>query len=235
MSEEPTEHARLRHLVGAYVLGGIEPNERHLFEQHLDTCTQCLEELSSLQNLPKLLDSVSLEDALSLVTPGHPHVPVFANPGDETGTGPLMRKLSKRRRNSRRRSAALVSGAAALFLAIGFLTGSAAQVPVKPDLNFTIRAASGPQIQLGLIRKVWGTELALEGNGLPEQGVLSLWIKDKSGRYDRAASWNATAVGRAEVVGATPMAIQEMLDIEIRDGGGKTIAIMSPGTHKQAS
>lgn len=230
MTTGADSHAAMHHLAGAYVLGGLDARDRELFEQHLVLCGLCAEELSSLQSLPGLLDAVSLEDALA-VGATHRSDVVGALEGTGGGeVGPFMAKLVRRRRNARWRATGLVSGAAAACLAIGFLAGSAGGVPAKPAVSYTVNVASGPQVQLGLVKKSWGTELVLGGHGLPTQGILSLWVKDSSGSYDRAASWSATARGRAEVVGATPVAIEKMAGVEIRDGRGNTVAVLAPAT-----
>ena len=41
-------------LLGAYLLGGLEPEEAALFEQHLGRCPECRRELDELASLPAL-------------------------------------------------------------------------------------------------------------------------------------------------------------------------------------
>jgi hypothetical protein len=48
--------ADLRELLGAHVLGGLEPDETHLVEQHLEKCPGCRTEHSELVAAPALLD-----------------------------------------------------------------------------------------------------------------------------------------------------------------------------------
>lgn len=224
---DPAGHEALHHLVGAYILGGLDPRERGLFEQHLALCPLCAGELRSLQSLSGFLDAVPAETAVAIGSPNQAAGPV---PVGRTGVGPLMAKLAIRRRRARWRAAALASGVAAAFLAIGFVAGPAVNGPPTPEESYTISAASGPQVQLGLVNKVWGTELALDGRSLPARGVLSLWVKDKHGYYDRAASWSATPQGQAKVTAATPVTIEDMVSVEIRDAGGQKIAVLSKAT-----
>lgn len=243
----PAGHEALHHLVGAYILGGLDPQERGLFEQHLALCPLCAGELRSLRSLSGFLDAVPAEAAIAIGSPNPAAGPVpVGQAGSEsradsleragqaaavqTGVGSLMAKLAIRRRRARWRAAALVSGVAAAFLAIGFVAGPAVNGPPKPEESYTITAASGPQVQLGLVSKTWGTELALDGRSLPARGVLSLWVKDKHGNYDRAASWSATAQGQAQVTGATPVTIEDMVSVEIRDAAGQKIAVLSRAT-----
>ncbi|WP_035749048.1 zf-HC2 domain-containing protein [Arthrobacter sp. 35W] len=242
MNTDPADHAALQHLVGAYILGGLESQERVLFEQHLALCPACTGEVDSLQSLSGFLDAIPAESAIALASPGTPSGRATAadggssdrdgaqRPVEAAGVGNLLDKLAARRRRSHWRAAALVSGVAAAFLAIGLVAGPVLTGPPKPEESYTISATSGPQVQLGLLKKAWGTELALDGTSLPASGILSLWVKDTSGNYDRAASWNATAAGKANVTGATPVPIEDMASIEIRDASGQKIAVLSRTT-----
>ncbi|WP_427016308.1 zf-HC2 domain-containing protein [Pseudarthrobacter sp. P1] len=237
MTADPADHAALHHLVGAYILGGLEPRELALFELHLALCPRCVGELESLESLSGFLDAVPAEAAIAsrstpagLASQAQGGSTEQADSPDRAGQasmGTLMEKLAARRRRARWRAAALVSGVAAAFLAIGLVAGPSVTAHPKPEESFTTSTASGPQVQLGLVKKAWGTELALDGHSLPARGILSLWVKDKSGSYDRAASWSATAQGQAKVTGATPVSIEDVASIEIRDAAGRKIAVLS--------
>jgi len=45
----------IRHSLGVYVLGAIDPADRALVEEHLASCPECREELAGLAGLPALL------------------------------------------------------------------------------------------------------------------------------------------------------------------------------------
>ena len=53
-------------LLGAYLLGGLEPDEAAAFEEHLARCTDCRQELDDLASLPALLDAIPVPDAVAL-------------------------------------------------------------------------------------------------------------------------------------------------------------------------
>ena len=53
----------IRHSLGVYVLGAIEPGERAQVDEHLATCADCREELASLAGLPALLRRVPTAEA----------------------------------------------------------------------------------------------------------------------------------------------------------------------------
>ena len=44
----------IRHALGVYVLGAIDPAERSMVDAHLSTCPECREELAGLAGLPGL-------------------------------------------------------------------------------------------------------------------------------------------------------------------------------------
>ena len=56
----------LHQLLGAYLLGGLEPAEAAAFEQHLAVCADCRQELDDLASLPALLDAIPVSDAVAL-------------------------------------------------------------------------------------------------------------------------------------------------------------------------
>src|SRR5262249_56994587 len=53
----------IRHSLGVYVLGAIEPGDRAQVDEHLATCADCREELASLAGLPALLRRVPTAEA----------------------------------------------------------------------------------------------------------------------------------------------------------------------------
>jgi len=80
----------IRHALGVYVLGAIEPGDRAQVDEHLATCADCREELASLAGLPALLRRVPTAEAERLrrrprtgspVTPGIRSPRSTATPG----------------------------------------------------------------------------------------------------------------------------------------------------------
>src|ERR1700727_1290710 len=56
----------IRHALGVYVLGAIDPAERSKVDAHLSTCPDCREELAGLAGLPALLRRVPVGEAQQL-------------------------------------------------------------------------------------------------------------------------------------------------------------------------
>lgn len=219
-------------LLGAYLLGGLDPSDVTLFEQHLGSCATCREELDELSSLPALLDAVPVGDAV--VLPGVAASPQQAAVAAESGAPPvpkrLLDQLAARRRTVRVRWTAAVAVAAAACLAAGILAGPLLSPPAKPDATYSVQAGDGVRLTVGLVRKTWGTELAVDGQSLPVDGTFSLWVKDRAGGEDRACAWTATPSGRVRITGATPVQLASIAGVEMRDGQQQTVAVIAvPG------
>lgn len=223
----------LHQLLGAYLLGGLPPAEAADFEQHLAGCRDCRRELDELASLPALLDAVPVADAVALTGPARA-VPASASPaGILAGTVPdavprgLLAAIAARRRKARVLWSAAVAAAAAVCLALGFLAGPLLTPQPKPDASYSIAAGNGLQVTVGLVKKTWGTELAVEGRSMPVDGTLSLWVKGRDGGEDRACAWTATPSGKVRITGATPLQLASIASLEMRDGRQQTVAVIT--------
>ncbi|WP_285243766.1 zf-HC2 domain-containing protein [Pseudarthrobacter sp. fls2-241-R2A-127] len=210
------------HLLGAYVLGGLDPQDLALFETHLQDCATCRKELASLEKVPVLLDALPVPDALALT----------AAPGGNEDVGNsvparLFAELSRRRRTVRRRWVALAGAVAAACLAVGLAVGPLLVRPPQPDATYSVALGDGLQVHIDMARKAWGTELAVSGSSLPPDGTLSLWVRDRAGGEDRACAWSATATGKVKVTGATPIQLASISSVELRDGAQHAVAVIT--------
>lgn len=242
-------------MLGAYLLGGLEPDEARAFEEHLEFCADCRRELGELESLPALLDAVPVPDAVALAAGrpaverpavaqsaaasavGHPAVESTSDARSllgafsETLPQPILLKMAARRRKSRRRWTALVSAVAAACLGLGVLAGPLLNQPPKPDASYSLQTDNGLQLTVGLVKKSWGTELQLEGRSMPLQGTMYLWVKGRDGNEELACGWTATSSGRIKVTGATPVQLAGISGVELRDDAQKTVAVISvPGS-----
>jgi hypothetical protein len=214
--------------LGAYLLGGLDAGDRAAFEAHLGRCPACRDELAGLERLPALLDFLPVPDAVVLtVAPA-----LNATPGNTATAGTsmaerLLVRLAAQRRTLRRRWAALGAAAAAAFLGLGLAAGPLLVRPPQPDASYSVQSGAGLQFSIDLARKTWGTELAVNGSSLPQDGTLSLWVRDRSGGEDRACAWTATPSGRARVTGATPIQLGSISSVELRDGTQQALAVIT--------
>ncbi|WP_247046575.1 anti-sigma factor family protein [Arthrobacter rhizosphaerae] len=215
---------QLHHLLGAYLLGGLDAADTGRFQEHLNVCAECRHELEELKNLPSLLEALPVPDAVALTWHRSPE----GENNDARAVPPaLLDGLVVRRRKSRRRWSAFVGAVAAACLAIGFVAAPLLNQPPKPDASYSVQASSGLQVTVGLVKKNWGTELALEGRSMPLNGTLSLWVKDRAGVEDRACAWTATPSGRIRVTGATPVQLTSISEVELRDDRQQAVAVIS--------
>jgi predicted anti-sigma-YlaC factor YlaD len=214
----------LHHLLGAYVLGGLDSADAERFEAHLQTCAQCRADLAELESLPALLDALPVPDAAALT--GGPRSAAATEPATSVPKAVLV-ELAARRRKSRRRWVALVGAVAAAFLALGVAAGPLLNRPPQPDASYSVQADNGLRFSVDLARKAWGTELAVNGSSMPLTGTYSLWVRDRAGGEDRACAWTATPGGRVKVTGATPVQLASIATVELRDEDAKTVAVIT--------
>jgi len=213
-------------LLGAYLLGGLEPEESRAFEYHLESCAQCRREVEELASLPALLDAVPAADAVALTAAGAASLaPLAMEP--EPLPDKVLVDLAARRRKSRRRWAAFVGAVAAACLAVGILAGPLFNQPSKPDASYSVQADGGLQLTVGMVKKTWGTELEVEGRSMPLEGTLYLWVKGRDGVEERTCGWTATPSGRIKITGATPVQLAGIAGVELRDEAQKTVASIS--------
>lgn len=217
----------LHELLGAYLLGGLEPAEAAAFDAHLAVCADCRKELDELASIPALLDAVPVPDAVALTAAAAAVRDAAAPVATEPVPRRLLDELSARRRKVRRRWVAAVGGAAAACLALGIVAGPVLNPPAKPDASYSVAASSGLEVTVGLVRKAWGTELAVDGRSLPVDGTLSLWVKDRDGGEDRACAWTATPTGRVRITGATPVQLARIASVEMRNAQQQAVAVIA--------
>ncbi|MDQ0824014.1 hypothetical protein QFZ60_000187 [Arthrobacter sp. B2I5] len=210
------------HLLGAYILGGLDPADLTLFEAHLQDCGACRKELAELEKVPMLLDSLPVPDAVALTA-----VPGGSDAPDASVPGRLFDELARRRRTVRRRWAALAGALAAACLAVGLAAGPLLARPPQPDATYSVASGGGLQVNIDMARKTWGTELAVSGSSLPAEGTLSLWVRDRAGGEDRACAWTATPSGKVKVTGATPLQLGSISSVELRDGTQRSVAVIT--------
>lgn len=210
------DHEQLRELLGLYILGGLRRDEAKAFEAHLNDCPVCQQEAAELESLPGMLDAVPRDEAMELAAPPLEEI--------EQNTKQLLHELALRRRKARRRVAGLVTAVAAASLVIGAVAGPVITAPQQEMDSYTMASSRGLQVDLDLVYKRWGTELALDGEQLPNSGVLSLWVTDSTGKARQVATWKATPAGRARLTAATAVGTDEIVRVEIKNDAEVPVA-----------
>src|SRR5258708_28059875 len=83
----------IRHALGVYVLGAIDPAERSVVDAHLSTCPECREELAGLAGLPALLRRIPVGEAQQLADDDADELPGAGLPGPEVPSAGMLPSL----------------------------------------------------------------------------------------------------------------------------------------------
>lgn len=214
-----------REELGAYVLGALEPAERHAVEGHLEDCPACRDEVARLSAVRPLLDRIDAAEAADdrLLPPADlaPRVVLSA----AAAAGRLRRQVV------RWRLATAASTAAALIV------GAAVWAPWEPEPDRVVAAvaplaadATATDGTVAAYAWEWGTTLELDVAGLPPRDAYVLWAVAADGRRERAGTWGPTATRGARVRGATAITRDDLRQVEVTDARGEPLfdAAFSP-------
>ncbi|ALG08130.1 anti-sigma factor family protein [Kibdelosporangium phytohabitans] len=169
----------------AYVLGSLSPDERSEFEQHMETCQSCKEQVAELSGLPAILSALPQDQAIELLDPPQDTMPALIN------------AAVRARRWERVRVAAAVVVAAALGAVLVYVSRPSDPVEaggVTTQLTQTI--PSPVTASVTLVEEPWGTRIDVkcdyagasrDGPALP----YTLYVSDASGSLTRVGSWSA--------------------------------------------
>lgn len=226
------DHEQLHQLLGAFVLGGLDPEEHRAFSQHVRRCPACQYEAGQLSGMPALLDLVEPASVTAAAAAGHGGAPL---PAAEPPPPVPPDLLDRVRRERRRRRWRLAAAAAVLALvaggvgaSVGPLLARATAPPTRPLVAVATPAAAGqgdvPRVEIDLVTRGWGTQLDLRGSSLPAGEVLYLAVTDRWGqRYD-VASWTGTPSGRTSLSAACWLKPSDIAQVEVHTGTGRSVA-----------
>ncbi len=209
-------HERYRQWSAAYVLGALDPAERHDFEEHLRRCGDCQEEVHSFAPIPGLLTKVK--------EPG----PVTVPEGFEEWVVSRVRsEWTSLARSRRRWQAVAVAAALAAAFALAALLSAPAPGRGTP-LVFADGALARGEILVD--ERPWGTEVVLELDGLPPAGSYTAWAIDESGNWYQVAAWGPTPNSAVIVTGASSVSFADLDRIVVTSGDrSQTILEALPG------
>ena len=105
----------IRHALGVYVLGAIDPAERAAVDSHLSMCPECREELAGLAGLPALLRRIPVGEAQQLADEPDDELAGTDMPSDQV-LDSLLTRTSRARQARRWRG---LAAAAAVVLVAG--------------------------------------------------------------------------------------------------------------------
>ena len=217
----------------AYLLGALEPEERQEYVEHLHTCAACRESVAGLAGLPGLLARVP-PDLLPGV--GDPVV-------DEPPATLLPALLAEVQGTSRRRRRlavvggvlAAVAAAVVAVVALGALGVVGGATPSQPPVAATPTVTMAPVVATPIrataqLQPVaWGTRIVLRCSYSSTDrygaaaGSYALVVRDRSGRVEQVATWNAVPGQESVVSAATAWSPADIAVLEIRTAAGSPV------------
>jgi anti-sigma factor RsiW len=216
------DHAAVRTLLGGYLLGGLDELDQHRVDAHLRTCADCRAELLHLGPVPGLLRLLPPDREAKAPAPQVPLERVLHS---------VRATRSARRRRARRQ---WLAAAAALIVIVGLGTGYLATrkpaSPVAPPVVATMTVplvAAGSNATAGdaeLTGKQWGVSVLVHLSSLPASGPFTLEIVGRDGHSEQAACWGPTKTARANVTGASSMALPTVGWIRVTGPTGTVLA-----------
>lgn len=227
----------IRHALGVYVLGAIDPAERAMVDAHLSTCPECREELAGLAGLPALLRRIPVAEAQQLADDD-----VDELPGDEVPSEEMLRSLLARTTQARQArrwrglaaaaAVVLVAGAAgaAGWSAVHHSAGGAGGSAVPA--HFTSATATNPATHVAATvryaAKGWGTVLDTQVKNVPIGARCQLVVTDSSGHSTVVGGWTTTYdEGSVWYPGSSPVALDSVHSFEITSQGKILITVMA--------
>jgi len=225
----------IRHALGVYVLGAIDPAERTMVDVHLSICPDCREELAGLAGLPALLRRIPVGEAQQLADDDVDELPGAEVPSEEMLRSLLARTTRARQARRWRGLAAaaavvLVAGAAgaAGWSALHHTAGGAGSSVVPA--HFTSATATNPATHVAATvryaAKEWGTVLDTQVKNVPTGARCQLVVTDSSGHSTVVGGWT-TAYDEAGVwyPGSAPVALDSVRSFEITSQGKVLVTV----------
>jgi len=203
----------IRHSLGVYVLGAIDPAERAQVDEHLATCADCREELASLAGLPALLRRVPTAEAERLAVAGQadpagPAEPVTEETAADEMLPSLLVRTAKARRVRRWRELAAAAAVAVLALGAGAAAASALSSGSSPSGTQAqgpgghswhtvsgVDSVTGATLTVKYASEPWGTTMAARVSGIPAGTVCEFVVTDTHGHHFVVGGWRVNYRG----------------------------------------
>jgi len=217
----------LRPALGAYVLGGLDPDEAAAVRRHLETCEECAAEHDALASLPGLLSLAGgAEEAVA-----EPLSPAFEERlldayARDRSRSPRRRFAWRRPRRRWLVFAATATAAAAAAIVGISVTGDEEEPTRRYEVAF--QNVSGPpaaRADANLESDEEGTEVHLWVRGLPAREAVYEVLCDAEEWTATAGTFRTDATGKAYVV----------LTTALRKGEYNAIRIVRRGHRKDGS
>ncbi|HEY5355168.1 MAG TPA: zf-HC2 domain-containing protein [Streptosporangiaceae bacterium] len=226
----------IRHALGVYVLGAIDPAERSVVDVHLSTCPECREELAGLAGLPALLRRIPVGEAQQLAEDDLEDLPGTEMPSDQMLRSLLGRTTQARQARRWRGLAAaaavvLVAGAAGA-VGWGALHHGAGSAGSPTAAHFTSVSATNPATHVAATvryaAKDWGTVLDTRVKNVPAGARCQLVVTDSSGHTTVVGGWRTTYdEGSVWYPGSSAVSLDSVRSFEITSQGKVLVKVMA--------
>jgi hypothetical protein len=232
----------IRHALGVYVLGAIDPAERSVVDAHLSTCPECREELAGLAGLPALLRRIPVGEAQQLADDDVDELPGAGLPGPEVPSAEMLPSLLGRTTQARqaRRWRGLAAAAAVVLVAgIGGAAGWSAVHHAEDSgsnsavpANFTSVSATDPVTHVAATvryaAKDWGTVLDTKVKNVPAGDRCQLLVTDSSGHTTVVGSWT-TSYDESSVwyPGSSGVTLDSVRSFEVMSQGKVLVRVLA--------
>jgi anti-sigma factor RsiW len=226
----------IRHALGVYVLGAIDPAERTVVDNHLSTCPECREELAGLAGLPALLRRVPVAEAVQIADDSDDDLPGTEMPPDRVLESLLAR--TTRARQARRWRGLAAAAAVVLVAGVGGAVGygavhqpgTSAVSSGSGPAHFTSATATDPQTHVtAIVRyapKNWGTVLDTQVEGVPTGARCQLVVIDSAGHATVVGGWQTTYdEGSTWYPGASSVAMASVHSFEVTSQGKVLVTV----------
>ena len=223
----------IRHALGVYVLGAIDPAERAVLDSHLSTCPDCREELAGLAGLPALLRRIPVGEAQQLADEPDEELADSDMPSEQV-LDSLLERTTRARQARRWRGLAAAAAVVLIAGAGGAAIWSAlnpppAATPVAGAHWDSVSAANTLTHVSATVRytaRDWGTAVDTQVHGLPENVRCSLVVTDSAGHSVVAGSWKTSYdEGTTWYPGASSVALDSVRSFKIISGGRVLVTI----------
>jgi anti-sigma-K factor RskA len=216
----------MRPAIGAYVLGGLDPDEAAAVRRHLEVCEECAAEHDALAPMPGLLSLAGgAEEATSKpLSPAFEERLLDAYARDRAKRP--RRRIAWRRPRPRWLAVGVVGATAAAVVAIAISIGG--EEEAEPQYQVAFQNVSGPQAaraNANLESDEEGTEVHLWVRGLPAKEAVYEVLCDAEEWTATAGTFRTDADGRAYVV----------LTTALRKGEYNAIRIVRRGHRKDGT
>ncbi|MEO7260926.1 MAG: anti-sigma factor [Jatrophihabitantaceae bacterium] len=224
-------------LVGAYALDALDDDEREVFEQHLQTCAECAEEVrglryaaAELSHLGEVSPPPQLRAAvLSAVAQSRP-LPPRVDGARGSNVVPLRRDRTKSLWQGLAAACALIAIAVSGW---GWAEHRDAQRAVSPQASAVQRLLNAPDVKAATTTMKQGQgiliysksehQLVLVGHGmptLPSDKTYQLWMMNESGDPVSGGLFRTDQAGNVEVPASGDLDRVTQMAVSVEPAGG---------------